>query len=69
MPAGIGNSRRLAAVITPNVPGADKGAVIEDGQLTAGGKLDVVDPDAGQAVFVAQNNAATTYTSGFPNKS
>ena len=49
------------AVITPNAPGADKGSVTEDGQLTAVGKLDVTDPDAGQAVFVAQNNVPTTY--------
>ncbi|MEG1767455.1 MAG: VCBS domain-containing protein [Comamonas sp.] len=49
------------AVITPNVPGADKGTVTEDTKLSTGGKLDVTDPDAGQAVFVAQNDVATTY--------
>ncbi|MCD2514685.1 VCBS domain-containing protein, partial [Comamonas endophytica] len=32
----------------------------EDSTLTTSGKLNVVDPDAGQAVFVAQN-VATTY--------
>ncbi|WP_315127007.1 VCBS domain-containing protein, partial [Comamonas antarctica] len=48
------------AVVTPATPGSDKGSVTEDGTLTTGGKLDVVDPDAGQAVFVAQN-VTTTY--------
>ncbi|SAI71918.1 hemolysin [Bordetella ansorpii] len=43
-----------AAIITPHAPGADTGAVREDGTLTAGGKLDVTDPDAGQAIFQAQ---------------
>ncbi|SAI71920.1 hemolysin [Bordetella ansorpii] len=42
------------AVITPHTPGADAGAVKEDTTLTTGGKLDVVDPDAGQAVFQVQ---------------
>ncbi|WP_200844117.1 VCBS domain-containing protein, partial [Pantoea sp. 18069] len=49
------------AVIAPSKPGDDLGTVTEDGQLTAGGKLDVTDPDAGQAVFVVQSNVSTTY--------
>ncbi|ALM83293.1 VCBS domain-containing protein, partial [Bordetella sp. N] len=47
-----------AAVITPHAVGADAGTVKEDTTLTTSGKLDIVDPDAGQAVFVAQTNAA-----------
>ncbi|MFJ1303048.1 VCBS domain-containing protein, partial [Pseudomonadota bacterium AL_CKDN230030165-1A_HGKHYDSX7] len=50
-----------AAVITPHTPGADQGRVQEDGQLVANGKLDVVDPDAGQAVFQAQAGTAGAY--------
>ncbi|WP_315141202.1 retention module-containing protein, partial [Achromobacter marplatensis] len=46
------------AVINPAQPGDDKGTVTEDVTLSVGGKLDVTDPDAGQAVFVAQTNAA-----------
>ncbi|WP_434646878.1 retention module-containing protein [Achromobacter piechaudii] len=46
------------AIITPATPGSDKGEVVEDGKLSVGGKLDVTDPDAGQAVFQAQTNAA-----------
>ncbi|RWX52650.1 VCBS domain-containing protein, partial [Photobacterium chitinilyticum] len=42
------------AVITPSVPDADAGTVKEDTILTTGGKLDVVDPDAGEAVFDAK---------------
>ncbi|OZI23986.1 hypothetical protein CAL26_11325, partial [Bordetella genomosp. 9] len=49
------------AVITPHAPGDDAGAVIEDMAQTASGKLDVVDLDAGQAVFVPQTGAAGTY--------
>ncbi|MFC7205740.1 retention module-containing protein [Comamonas endophytica] len=48
------------AVIVPATPGSDLGSVTEDSTLTTSGKLNVVDPDAGQAVFVAQN-VATTY--------
>jgi VCBS repeat-containing protein len=40
------------AVITPASPGSDKGHVYEDGLLTTGGKLNVDDPDAGQAAFI-----------------
>ncbi|HKX44861.1 MAG TPA: Ig-like domain-containing protein [Burkholderiaceae bacterium] len=40
------------AVIT----GTSSGATVEDTTLTANGKLDVVDPDAGEAAFVAQTN-------------
>ncbi|EFF72927.1 VCBS domain-containing protein, partial [Achromobacter piechaudii] len=46
------------AVITPATPGSDKGEVVEDGKLSVGGKLDVTDPDAGQAVFQAQTSTA-----------
>ncbi|MGO4402587.1 VCBS domain-containing protein, partial [Achromobacter sp. PAB15] len=46
------------AVINPAQPGDDKGSVTEDGTLTTGGKLEVTDPDAGQAVFQTQTNAA-----------
>ncbi|WP_304502635.1 retention module-containing protein [Bordetella sp. LUAb4] len=49
------------AVVTPHEDGADAGAVKEDTTLAAGGKLDVVDPDAGQAHFVAQTDAAGKY--------
>ncbi|MET1115675.1 MAG: retention module-containing protein, partial [Comamonas sp.] len=49
------------AIITPAAPGAGQGAVTEDGVLTTGGKLNVTDPDAGQAVFVAQSNVPTSY--------
>ncbi|MCW8332211.1 VCBS domain-containing protein, partial [Photobacterium sp. SDRW27] len=38
------------AVVTPSTPDADAGTVKEDVTLTTGGKLDVVDPDAGEAV-------------------
>ncbi len=41
------------ATITPHTPGADTGTVTEDVKLTTSGKLDVVDPDAGEAVFQA----------------
>ncbi|MDN3681113.1 VCBS domain-containing protein [Vibrio tapetis subsp. quintayensis] len=46
------------AVITPNTPSDDAGAVQEDVTLTASGNLNVVDPDAGEAVFVEQTNVA-----------
>ncbi|WP_447981329.1 VCBS domain-containing protein [Achromobacter kerstersii] len=46
------------AIISPAQPGDDKGSVTEDGTLTTGGKLEVTDPDAGQAVFQTQTNAA-----------
>ncbi|WP_428430187.1 VCBS domain-containing protein, partial [Photobacterium chitinilyticum] len=42
------------AVVTPTTPDADAGTVKEDAVLTTGGKLDVVDPDAGEAVFAAE---------------
>ncbi|WP_141243356.1 VCBS domain-containing protein, partial [Bordetella genomosp. 1] len=50
-----------AAIITPRTPGADAGTVKEDGTLTAGGKLDIVDPDAGQAVFQVQAATKGSY--------
>ncbi|NMK50638.1 RTX toxin, partial [Achromobacter sp. Bel] len=46
------------AVITPAQPGDDKGTVTEDVKLSVGGKLDVTDPDAGEAVFKPQTDAA-----------
>ena len=42
-------------------PGDDKGTVTEDDKLTANGKLDVVDPDKGEAVFKPQTDIAGTY--------
>ncbi|MBR8657749.1 VCBS domain-containing protein, partial [Achromobacter sp. Marseille-Q0513] len=44
------------AVITPSKPGDDKGTVKEDEISTATGKLDVVDPDKGEAVFKPQTD-------------
>ncbi|MFY2650806.1 retention module-containing protein, partial [Achromobacter xylosoxidans] len=49
------------AVITPSKPGDDKGTVQEDTTLTASGKLDVVDPDAGEAVFRPQTDFQGQY--------
>ncbi|WP_211186997.1 VCBS domain-containing protein, partial [Achromobacter sp. Bel] len=49
------------AVINPATPGSDAGTVKEDATLTTGGKLDVIDPDAGQAVFQTQTNTAGQY--------
>ncbi len=47
-----------AAVISSNAAGT----VVEDGQLTAGGKLTVVDPDAGEAGFRAvSGNPVSSY--------
>ncbi|MPS95230.1 retention module-containing protein, partial [Comamonas sp.] len=46
------------AIITPAQPGDDKGTVTEDVTLSTGGQLTVTDPDAGQAVFLPQTNAA-----------
>ena len=45
----------------PSKPGDDKGTVTEDDKLTANGKLDVVDPDKGEAVFKPQTDIAGTY--------
>ncbi|WP_241134911.1 retention module-containing protein [Achromobacter xylosoxidans] len=50
-----------AAVITPSKPGDDKGTVQEDTTLTASGKLDVADPDAGEAVFRPQTDFQGQY--------
>ena len=50
-----------AAVITPSKPGDDKGTVQEDSTLTASGKLDVADPDAGEAVFRPQTDFQGQY--------
>ncbi|WP_202796583.1 VCBS domain-containing protein, partial [Vibrio rotiferianus] len=44
------------AIITPEQPGDDKGAVQEDVTLTTGGNLNVDDPDAGEAVFQPQTD-------------
>ena len=58
------NGSNDAAVITPAAPGADAGTVIEDAtDTTTSGKLNVVDPDAGQAVFTAQPGTAGVYGS------
>ncbi|PTO99288.1 VCBS domain-containing protein, partial [Vibrio splendidus] len=45
-----------AAIITPSIPGDDKGAVQEDVTLTTGGNLNVDDPDLDEAVFTAQTD-------------
>ena len=44
------------AIITPEQPGDDAGAVQEDVTLTTGGNLTVSDPDAGEAVFQPQTD-------------
>ncbi|MFJ1298311.1 retention module-containing protein, partial [Pseudomonadota bacterium AL_CKDN230030165-1A_HGKHYDSX7] len=49
------------AVISPSKPGDDAGTVKEDGTLLASGKLDVVDPDAGQSTFQAQGATKGAY--------
>ncbi|MGO4402115.1 retention module-containing protein, partial [Achromobacter sp. PAB15] len=49
------------AVITPGIPGADQGTVTEDVALTVGGKLNVTDPDAGQAVFQVQSGTPAAH--------
>ncbi|MBB1624923.1 hypothetical protein A9974_06695 [Achromobacter sp. UMC71] len=46
-----------AAVVTPSKPGDDAGTVKEDEIATTGGKLDVTDKDAGEAVFKPQTDA------------
>ena len=51
------------AIITPATPGADQGRVQEDVTLTTSGKLNVIDPDRGEAVFMAQTNAPGQYGS------
>ena len=43
--------QRPTAPSSPSKPGDDAGSVKEDDKLTTGGKLDVVDPDKGEAVF------------------
>ncbi|AZN37284.1 retention module-containing protein [Iodobacter ciconiae] len=49
------------------ISGADRGEVTEDlsvnaaQQITTGGKLDITDPDSGEAVFQAQAGTAGTY--------
>ncbi|MYZ45166.1 VCBS domain-containing protein, partial [Schauerella aestuarii] len=56
------NGSNDAAVITPAAPGADAGTVTEDAtDTTTSGKLNIVDPDAGQAVFTAQPGTAGVY--------
>ena len=55
------NGTNDGAIITPSKPGDDKGSVTEDDKLTANGKLDVVDPDKGEAVFKPQTDIAGTY--------
>ncbi|MCL6264840.1 VCBS domain-containing protein, partial [Craterilacuibacter sp. RT1T] len=51
------------AVITPSVPGADQGLVVEDTTLSTGGTLLVTDKDAGQSGFKAQADVKVTYGS------
>ena len=55
------NGTNDGAIITPSKPGDDKGSVTEDDKLTANGKLDVVDPDKGEAVFKPQTDIAGTH--------
>ena len=55
------NGTSDGAVITPSKPGDDKGTVTEDKELTASGKLDVTDPDAGEAVFKPQTDFKGQY--------
>ncbi len=50
-----------AAIITPHGLFGGVGATLEDLIKTASGKLDIVDPDAGQAHFQVQTNTAGTY--------
>ena len=57
-------SRSTAPTTAPSSPRASratKGSVTEDDKLTANGKLDVVDPDKGEAVFKPQTDIAGTY--------
>lgn len=49
------------ATITPAMMGSDTGFVAEDGNLMASGKLDVHDPDAGQAGFLSPVSLAGVY--------
>ncbi len=49
------------AIITPSKPGDDAGTVQEDKVYTASGKLDVTDPDAGEAVFRPQTDFVGKY--------
>ncbi|MCW8327182.1 retention module-containing protein, partial [Photobacterium sp. SDRW27] len=49
------------AIVTPSTPDADAGTVKEDVTLTTGGKLDVVDLDAGEAVFDAETVTDENY--------
>ncbi|MDE1228049.1 VCBS domain-containing protein [Vibrio aestuarianus] len=44
------------AIITPTQPDGDKGAVQEDVLLESRGNLNIVDPDAGEAVFHPQTD-------------
>ncbi|NMK50640.1 VCBS domain-containing protein, partial [Achromobacter sp. Bel] len=46
------------AIINPTTPGSDAGTVTEDVKLSVGGQLTVTDPDAGEAVFKPQTDAA-----------
>ncbi|WMS41327.1 VCBS domain-containing protein [Acuticoccus sp. MNP-M23] len=59
VPPTLGNDKtpNLAPHI-PQILGADTSHVTEDTVLTAGGKLDIVDPDRGEAAFTAQPSAA-----------
>ncbi|WMD22996.1 retention module-containing protein [Achromobacter seleniivolatilans] len=46
------------AIITPATPGSDAGLVREDEIYSTGGKLNVTDPDVGEAVFRPQTGTA-----------
>lgn len=62
VPPTLGNDK--VPHLVPHIPqitGTGTAHVIEDRVLTAGGKLDIVDPDAGEAAFVAQPSAPGTH--------
>ena len=46
---------------TPTITGGTAGDVVEDGTLTTGGQLNIVDADAGESVFTAQTGTAGTH--------
>ncbi|WP_229003243.1 VCBS domain-containing protein [Roseibium aggregatum] len=61
--SGATDTQNLVITVTgtndgARIGGTAVGTVTEDTQLTTGGKLDVTDPDAGQAQFVPQPHAA-----------
>ncbi len=67
--AAVDNEGAVSSVVTQSITvtpvgdtavigGVASGATVEDTQLTASGQLTVVDPDAGEAAFVAQAGIA-----------